>query len=216
MRNKGLTEENSKNIVEYFYNHYGQLCKSVEDKLGDLLNKKISNDFTTISKLNKLKEIPEKICEIICNELNQDLGLWLKEVKNYCEYRMVYPNLFSAENAEYFRESIRRIALATKEAFCDLNMIYILNLSLNEYVVLLFNTFAGKYNETSISIQLEKLIRERKLSIGSFEFRIGMVLDQYYLEKLKNAEPERYRDMFNEDIRQIKDESQSDTYKLFC
>ena len=216
LRNKGLTEENSKNIVEYFYNHYGQLCKSVEDKLGDLLNKKISNDFTTISKLNKLKEIPEKICEIICNELNQDLGLWLKEVKNYCEYRMVYPNLFSAENAEYFRESIRRIALATKEAFCDLNMIYILNLSLNEYVVLLFNTFAGKYNETSISIQLEKLIRERKLSIGSFEFRIGMVLDQYYLEKLKNAEPERYRDMFNEDIRQIKDESQSDTYKLFC
>ena len=152
----------------------------------------------------------------MCNELNQDLGLWLKEVKNYCEYRMVYPNLFSAENAEYFRESIRRIALATKEAFCDLNMIYILNLSLNEYVVLLFNTFAGKYNETSISIQLEKLIRERKLSIGSFEFRIGMVLDQYYLEKLKNAEPERYRDMFNEDIRQIKDESQSDTYKLFC
>lgn len=216
LKNKGLTEDNSKNIVEYFYKHYGQLCKSVEDKLGDLLNKKISNDFTSISKLNKLKDVPEKICEIVCNELNQDLGLWLKEVKDYCEYRMVYPNLFNAQNAEYFMESIRRIALATKEAFCDLNMIYILNLSLNEYVALLFDTFAGKYNETSINTQLEKLIKDRKLSIGSFEFRIGMVLDQYYLEKLKNEEPERYRDMFNEDIRQIESESQSDTYKLFC
>ena len=113
-------------------------------------------------------------------------------------------------------ESIRRVALATKEAFCDLNMIYILNLSLDEYVTLLFDTFAGNYNENSISAQLEKLIKDRRLSIGSFEFRIGMVLDQYYLEELTNEEPERYRDMFNEDIRKIVSKSQSDAYKLFC
>ena len=79
LKNKGLTEENSKNIVEYFYKHYGYLCKNVEDKLGDLLSKKISNDFTTISKLNKLKDVPEKICEIICGELNQNLVFGLKK-----------------------------------------------------------------------------------------------------------------------------------------
>lgn len=216
LQKKGLTEENSKNIVEYFYMHYGQLCKSVEDELGDVLNKKILNDFTTISKLNKLREIPEKICKVICEKFNQDLGLWLKEVKDYCLYKNLYQDLFNIQNVEYFMESIRRVALATKEAFCDLNMIYILNLPLNEYVILLFGIFGGKYNDSSVRMQLEGLIKGGRLSMGSFEFRIGMVLDQYYWGKLKNVEPERYRDVFKQEICQIEIESQDDTFKLFC
>lgn len=216
LEKKGLTGENSKNIVEYFYNQYGQICKSVEDELGETLNEKIINDFTTISKLYKLKDIPEKICEIICDRLSQDLGLWLKEVEDYCTYKMVYPRLFDFSNSKYFMESIRRVALATKEAFCDLNMIYILNLSLKEYVTLLLDVFGGKYNDVSTRTQLEGLIQRGRISIGSFELRIGMVLDQYYLKRLANAEAERYRDMFNEEIEQIKRENQDDTFKLFC
>lgn len=216
LEKKGLTGENSKNIVEYFYKHYGHFCKSVEDELGDTLNKKIINDFTTISKLNKLKDIPEKICKVICDKISQDLGLWLKEVADCCTYKVVYPSLFDLPNSEYFMESIRRVALATKEAFCDLNMIYILNLTLEEYVTLLFDIFGGKYNDDSVRMQLEGLIKGGRLSIGSFELRIGMVLDQYYLGRLANAEAERYRDMFNEEIGQIERENQDDTFKLFC
>lgn len=150
LEENGLSQENSKNIVEYFYKQYGELCKNIVEEIGDALDDKILNEFTTNNKVEKLINIPEKICKIICDDLYQNTGLWLKEVRNNCKYEKVYPDFFNTKIKKYFLEVIRRIALAAKEAFCDLNMIYMINLSLYEYLTLIFDMLFERYNNIKI------------------------------------------------------------------
>lgn len=216
LQEQGLTEENSKNIFECFYEHFEEICRSVEKELGDELDEKILNDFTTENKVRKLRNIPEKICEIICKWVCENLGLWIKEVRHCCIYEKVYPYLVGNQASEYFLEGIRRVALAAKEAFCDLNMIYILKLSLKHYIYLFLDIFLKKYSRTSVIMKLDELNKNKQLSIGSYELRIGLVLDQYYSKELENSEPERYRDALIEEINVIKEEEQDEIFGLFC
>lgn len=216
LQQQGLTEENSKNIFECFFAEFQEICKNVEEELGDTIDKKILNDFTTENRIRKLKNISDKICEIICNWTCENGGIWIKEVRHCCSYEKVYPYLAGEQVSKYFSESIRRAALAAKEAFCDLNMIYILKLSLKEYIKLFLDMFLKKYSQKNVVMKLQELNKNKLLSVGSYELRIGLVLDQYYSKKLKNSEPEQYRDTFIEEINVIKTEEQDEVFRLFC
>ena len=199
----GLTQENQKNITEYFYKNYGELCKTIDEQIDKKFYTFILNDFTA-TKNSKLSDISEKICEIICNKITEDLGLWLNDVKDYCTFKHVYLELFDIkdERYQYIIEKTRRTALAAKEAFCDLNMIYILDMPLNEYLILLYNALYGKYNKDKVRALLNGLIEKDDISIGSFELRLGMVLN-YYLNQSEHSEPEKYIDSFKKEINEI-------------
>ncbi len=214
LEKRGLKEQDSKNVVEYFYRHYGKICESIKEEIGSRLDEKISNDFTMPDKVIKLRRIPEKICEIICEELNEKLGLWLYEVKGKCEYANVYSELFSGENAKYFIESIRKIALATKEAFCDLNMIFVLDVSLEEYLKILCDNYIGQYSADAQKDALALLLKSRRKSVGSFGFRIGMVIDGYYQNKLNKTDSKEVADIFRKDVSDMKKSGES-VYELF-
>ncbi len=204
LKENGLTQQNEKEIVDYFYKNFGKLSKIIYDNLDEEFYSLILNEFTIVIKNNKLKQLPEGICKIICEEVNNNLGLWLGEVRGYCTYKEVYPKLFASTSAryKYMMESIRRIALAEKEAFCDLNMIYMLDLPLDEYIELLYDSFFGKYDNDKVKEQLKNLVNRRDVSIGSFELRLGMVLN-YYLNQQYNEEPVKYKEAFNKEIDRI-------------
>ena len=95
-------------------------------------------------------------------------------------------------------------------------MIYILKLSLKDYINLFLEMFLKKYSQKSIVMKLQELNKSKQLSMGSYELRIGLVLDQYYSKKLKNSEPERYRDTFIEEINVIKAEEKDEVFGVFC
>lgn len=95
--------------------------------------------------------------------------------------------------------------MAEKEAFCDLNMIYILDLPLDEYIKLLYDSLFGKYDSDIVKEQLRNLVNIKDMSTGSFELRFGMVLN-YYLNQQCNEEPVQYREAFNKEINRIMSE----------
>lgn len=211
---RGMGEENAKNLTEYFYEQYGEICKNTYDKCVNILNNKILNDFTTESELVKLQNIPETIFNIIYNCLKDDVGVFFKEVWDFT-YKNAYQYMFGKVNGDYLLESIRRVSLAAKEAFCDLNMIYILDLSLNEYIALLYDMYYGQYNSSVVNEQLEDLFANKNISMSSFGLRIGMVIDQYYLNELGNAGPEKYKEAFIKEISSVEENHQNKNI-VFC
>lgn len=62
--------------------------------------------------------------------------------------------------------------------------------------------FFGKYDNDKVKEQLKNLVNRRDVSIGSFELRLGMVLN-YYLNQQYNEEPVKYKEAFNKEIDRI-------------
>lgn len=200
----GLKEESEREITQYFHEEYKTICEIVQMQLGNELNGKILNDFTARNKLCKLRHIPEKICEVICSKMDEEAGLWLKEVKLYCSYQKMYPKLFEPKVYDYLFETVRRIALASKEAFCDINMIGTLKLNLAEYFELLYNALFSDYESTRVNELLVRLGMKENMKISSYELRIGMVLDWYYGQRA-DSQFKQYGDELRQDIHNIEE-----------
>lgn len=192
-------------------------CDKIEEVIDEKFYDIILNDFIISHQNDRFKPVLENICQIICSDFNQNLGLYLKKVKEYSIYQNVFKELFMINGNYYlyFKESIRSIATAAKEAFCDLNMIYILNLSLEDYFIQLYQVFSGIYRGSSVSKRLEDLIAENQIKIGSFDLRIGMVISYFFKAQNKNYQTQC--DLLNDIISGMLDKKPcNDELKIFC
>lgn len=214
---KGLTENNSKVIMGYFFKHFGALCQTIEKVINNDFFELVLNEFTMLNPKIDLAKFSEEIFVILYSKANQDLEVWFEEVKCDNTFNKVHEALFGnrTDRRYSFIENIRRTALAEKEAFCDLNMIYILGLSLNDYLLLLYDSLFGDYNKEKVNEDLDVLIDTKKIKIGSFELRIGMVLN-YYLDLPSDADVEAYRDSFDEELKKISDENPNTPKKFYA
>lgn len=207
LKTHGLEEENERNITKYFFGEYKEICETVRDRFGNELCGRILNDFTSSDKLRKLRHIPETIFEVIYGKVEKEAGLWLKEVKSKPEYSYtkMYAALFGTEKYNWLLEGVRRVALASKEAFCDMNMINVLGLSLEEYFELVYDALFGDYDKTKVDELLTGLNRKKDIRTASFELRVGMVLDWYYKQNT-GSDFKQYGDSFRQDIQKMEDD----------
>ena len=197
LENNGLSGAHSDFITKYFYENFGEIFEKVEKKIPDFLYGMILNDFTEIDKVRILEDFLHIICQIICEEMLDNNGFIQKDVKISCGYDSVCKEMFLSKKKDYIFESIRRVALAAKEAFCDLNMLYALNMPLEQYLLLLQDIlFEGHERErTRIKQMLSMLSVADGIRIGSFELRIGMMFDQFLsrLEGESGSHESQYR-----------------------
>ncbi len=214
-----LSDENMKNITQYFYGIFGEFCKIFDEEESEIYNEFILNDFTLNMKWGELRKISEKICEKICNQIYSNCGLWLDDKKDSCTYKAVYSNIYAKDSKKinFIMEDIRKQALAAKEAFCDLNMIYALKLSLYDYICLLYDQFLANKDNKVIAEQLDLLIEYNGIKIGSFELRIGMVLN-YYLDLPEKVSPDEYKEAFKHQIQDVINEGKDERplFAKFC
>lgn len=218
LTDKGLSDDNCKIFMKYFFDRFGEFCKEIDSEISPKFYEYVLNDFAMPSRISKLRELAERILELLCNKVNQDLSIWLGDAKKDNELDDVLWELIKSKSGTYFSilETIRRIALAEKEAFCDLNMIYLLDLTLSDYLKLIFNAFYEKSNEDKVSVELDILtkITQKELKLGSFELRIGMILN-YYLNLPADASIEEYRDAFKVEIKEIIDKDPDAPQKFY-
>lgn len=177
----GLSKPNWIFITKYFCENFEDIFGKIEKEMPDELPNLILNDFTEENNVWKLESILRKICMVIYAEMLNIVGFIQKEVEVSCTYSDICKKMFFSKKKEYLFESVRRVAFAAKEAFCDLNMLYMLDLSLEQYLLLiqdiLFDWHEGE--DAQIEEKLHRLLTSGEIRIGSYELRIGMIFDQY-------------------------------------
>ncbi len=177
----GLSKQNWQYLIEYFYDDFNEIFDEIEKEIPPQLYEMILNDFTDVDKLPRFENILQNICRIICEAVIRNIGFIHKDVKISCKYEEICRLMFKLNSRDTLLDIIHRIALAAKEAFCDLNMIYALGLSLEQYLSLLQRIIFGQYDEESDETgnRFSKLLENDNIRMGSFELRVGMVFDQY-------------------------------------
>ncbi len=79
----------------------------------------------------------------------------------------------------YFCDEMMNTALAIKESFCDINMIEMFNLNLEQYVKIFFDMYLSKIVSKSQKNHSMLNYSDRKIKMGSKEKRMGLVFDYF-------------------------------------
>lgn len=213
---------NSQNSEEKIY---AEIKKTVSD-----FDELIINDFTQKDKsVFGLNKLVKDICKIYLDNLRES---------DFEVYRYIYTekmNGTSDENEDtiylkvyqeilkyfdnnktlefYFCDEMTNIALALKEAFCDINMIEIFDLSLEEYVKIFYDMYLKKVlvNCKNTSEIFPDSIDYVK--IGSKEKRLGLVFDFYCMGKDEGGPIQKFKKNINSNN---KSEDLFEKFKGYC
>lgn len=203
---RGLSKDNWEHLIKYFYTNFNEIFTKIEKEIPLQLYEMILNDFARKEKFAQLEGILHFICKVICEEVSANLGFIRKDVGDFCTYEKICSIMFQAGTRDYLLEGIRRVALAAKETFCDLNMLYVLDMSLEQYLLLLDSILFGKYKSERMEVEkmLSKLLESKEIFMDSFELRIGMVFDQYLCRMAGDGwSPAYSRDILKQELDKI-------------
>lgn len=145
-------------ILNYFTN------EECVNNILDIVNISFNVYFDKIAKLdgNVLKNL-FKGNKDIDEDIIKDIRMtYLNDVKN-----------------NFFKDDIIRFATASKEAFCDLNMIKIFKLSLEDYLNIFYKVLSEKFENNLINRLKDIDWNISKIGIGSLERRLGMIIDNF-------------------------------------
>ncbi len=161
---------------------------------------------------NKMFQIPEEDFSLIYRGMtgkdlekpeNDDLELQkllepiYKEFKGKMFNNDKFLNSLSAD--------IKVFALASKEAFCDLNMIKLFDMNVGDYLHTFYKLLFGKYKNLENSLFK---IEEGEIEIDWLERRLGLIIDTFYGTEDSYAK-------FSKEIRESVKLSMDETYKQF-
>ena len=152
----------------------------------------------------------EEVCSSICekvDEINEKQNLTLKQKTIYAVLNKMENDIFY----NYVRLDMKWNAQAVKEAFCDINMVKVMKMSLLDYLRILYDLLVKEKlivnNGTFDDFQYDR----RGIRLGQFERRIGILFDIFCTSEDKSNAYEN----FKKELKKLDKEKESNDFIEF-
>lgn len=155
------------NNIAYLLNNLKEAYIVILEEFREKFPKEFTSVYNKIFNMNEInKFMPEK-------KVTDDMF--------YAVCKEFLKKLLTEINLLYLRDDIYDIATASKEAFCDFNMIRLFNISLEEYIKLFYNILSEDHGKDFDLYNFENELTEAKINTLSFEYRLCIAFDCFYM-----------------------------------
>lgn len=141
-------------------------------------NQMIINDFIEGKYDGAFVNVAHKIIDLFLDKI-KELGIVDKEIKERNLLYEIKQMMLLDEKQKYFSQSLKTIAQASKEVFCDINMIKMFNINLNDYLQLTYKRSKNWNEKNSLSK------KSGKIGWAAMYLRLCIVIDYFYYTRNK-------------------------------